>query len=61
MSSKQFLARNGLAARKLTILDALAPTFIPHKTKYVPIIDKEVSSKVYDGVSINVPLFASRY
>ena len=38
-------------AKKLTILDALAPTMIPHTTKYVPILDKHVLSKVFDQVS----------
>lgn len=52
MSSKQWLVKNGLVAKKLTILDALAPTFIPHKAKYVPIIGKQVNSKVFDDVSI---------
>lgn len=51
MSSKQWLQRNGLVARKLTILDALAPTMIPHKSKYVPILDKRVLAKVFDEVS----------
>ncbi len=50
-SSKQWLQIHGLSARKLTILDALAPTFIPHKPKYVPVIDKHVLSKVFDDVS----------
>ena len=50
MSSKKWLSIHGLAAKKLTILDALAPTMIPHKPKYVPIIDKHVLSKVFDEV-----------
>jgi hypothetical protein len=43
-------------AKKLTILDALAPTFIPRKAKYVPILDRHVLSKVFDDVSIYVPI-----
>ena len=50
-SSKQWLDYHGLAAKKLTILDALSPTFIPHKPKYIPILDKHVLSKVFDDVS----------
>ncbi|XP_053399868.1 von Willebrand factor A domain-containing protein 3B-like isoform X2 [Mercenaria mercenaria] len=50
MSSKQWLQRNGLVARKLTLLDALAPTMIPHRSKYVPILDKHVLAKVFDEV-----------
>lgn len=50
MSSRQWLQRNGLVARKLTLLDALAPTVIPHKSKYVPILDKHVLAKVFDEV-----------
>lgn len=45
-----WLKKEGLVARKLTILDALAPTMIPHSTKYVPILDKHVLSKVFDQV-----------
>lgn len=52
MSSKMWLSKHGLAAKKLTILDALAPTFIPHSPKYVPIINKNVLSKVFDDVSM---------
>ena len=52
MSSKMWLSKNGLNAKKLTILDALSPTFIPHKPKYVPIINKSVLSKVFDDVSL---------
>jgi len=51
MSSKQWLVKNSLVARKLTLLDALAPTMIPHKSTYVPIIDKHVLAKVFDEVS----------
>lgn len=47
----RWLKKHGLVARKLTILDALAPTMIPHSTKYVPILDKHVLSKVFDQVS----------
>ena len=51
-SSKQWLDYHGLAAKRLTILDALSPTFIPHKPKYIPILDKHVLSKVFDDVSL---------
>lgn len=50
MSSKMWLSKNGLVARKLTILDALSPTMVSHKTKYVPILDKHVVAKVFDEV-----------
>lgn len=48
--SSRWLKKHGLVARRLTILDALAPTLIPHSTKYVPILDKHVLSKVFDQV-----------
>lgn len=51
MSSKQWLAKEGLAAKKLTIIDVLGRTFVPHKAKYVSILDKHVVSKVFDNVS----------
>lgn len=47
-----WLIKNGLVARKLTILDVLSPTMVPHKTKYVPILDKHVVAKVFDEVGI---------
>lgn len=50
MSSKMWLSKNGLVARKLTILDALSPTMVSHKTKYVPILDKHVVAKVFDEI-----------
>ncbi|XP_059179164.1 von Willebrand factor A domain-containing protein 3B-like isoform X2 [Physella acuta] len=49
-SSKQWLSKHGLIAQRLTILDALASTFVPHKPKYVSIIDKHVMSKVFDEI-----------
>ena len=52
MSSKMWLIKNGLVARKLTILDVLSPTMVPHKTKYVPILDKHVVAKVFDEVGV---------
>ncbi|XP_070554779.1 von Willebrand factor A domain-containing protein 3B-like [Ptychodera flava] len=50
MSSKRWLKFYGLKARKLTIMDALAPTVITQRAKYVPIIDKYVLSKVFDEI-----------
>lgn len=49
-SVKAWLQKHGLVAKKLTLLDALAPTMIPHKSTYVPIIDKHVLAKVFDEV-----------
>ncbi|CAC5414532.1 unnamed protein product [Mytilus coruscus] len=49
-SSKMWLSKHGLVAKKLTILDALAPTFIPRRAKYVPILDRHVLSKVFDDI-----------
>ncbi|XP_031956201.1 von Willebrand factor A domain-containing protein 3B isoform X1 [Corvus moneduloides] len=47
-SSALWLKTHGLAARRLTIMDALAPTTVPHSTKYIPVLDKHVVSKVFD-------------
>lgn len=52
MPTRKWLAKHGLSAQKLTILDALSPTFIPHQPKYVPIINKHVMSKVFDDVGV---------
>ncbi|KAG8452170.1 hypothetical protein GDO86_004097 [Hymenochirus boettgeri] len=50
LSSSRWLKTHGLAAMRLTIMDALEPTSIPHTAKYVPILDKHVFSKVFDEV-----------
>ncbi|KAJ7319682.1 hypothetical protein JRQ81_019193 [Phrynocephalus forsythii] len=50
ISSAQWLKTYGLVARRLTIMDALAPTAVPRTTKYIPILDKHVVSKVFDDV-----------
>lgn len=52
-----WLSKNGLVARKLTILDALSPTMVSHKTKYVPILDKHVVAKVFDEVKKSLHVF----
>ncbi|XP_058885475.1 von Willebrand factor A domain-containing protein 3B-like isoform X2 [Acipenser ruthenus] len=50
MSSARWLQTNGLVARRLTIMDALAPTAVPQTAKYIPILDKHVCSKVFDEI-----------
>uniref|UniRef100_U3J7V9 von Willebrand factor A domain containing 3B n=1 Tax=Anas platyrhynchos platyrhynchos TaxID=8840 RepID=U3J7V9_ANAPP len=49
-SSAFWLKTHGLVARRLTIMDALAPTAVPHGTKYIPVLDKHVVSKVFDEI-----------
>ncbi|KAM4682825.1 LOW QUALITY PROTEIN: von Willebrand factor A domain-containing protein 3B [Amazona ochrocephala] len=50
ISSALWLKTHGLIARRLTIMDALAPTAVPHGTKYIPVLDKHVVSKVFDEI-----------
>ncbi|XP_045443207.1 von Willebrand factor A domain-containing protein 3B [Pipistrellus kuhlii] len=50
LTSENWLKTNGLVARKLTIMDALSVTAIPHSPTYIPILDKHVTSKVFDEV-----------
>ncbi|XP_059798750.1 von Willebrand factor A domain-containing protein 3B [Balaenoptera ricei] len=50
MSSANWLKIHGLAAKKLTIMDALSMAAVPHSPTYVPILDKHVVSKVFDEV-----------
>ncbi|XP_043774599.1 von Willebrand factor A domain-containing protein 3B isoform X4 [Cervus elaphus] len=50
MSSASWLKIHGLAAKKLTIMDALSMAAIPHSSTYVPVLDKHVVSKVFDEV-----------
>ena len=52
MSSADWLEIHGLAAKKLTIMDALSVTAVPHSPTYVPILDKHVVSKVFDEVKL---------
>lgn len=52
ISSALWLKTHGLVARRLTIMDALAPTAVPHGTKYIPVLDKHVLSKVFDEVKL---------
>ncbi|XP_074464528.1 von Willebrand factor A domain-containing protein 3B isoform X2 [Larus michahellis] len=48
ISSALWLKTHGLVARRLTIMDALAPTAVPRGTKYIPVLEKHVVSKVFD-------------
>ncbi|XP_076989934.1 von Willebrand factor A domain-containing protein 3B [Tamandua tetradactyla] len=50
MSSANWLKIHGLAAQKLTIMDILSVTAVPHSSTYIPILDKHVTSKVFDEV-----------
>ncbi|KAJ8407275.1 hypothetical protein AAFF_G00278490 [Aldrovandia affinis] len=50
MTSACWLRTNSLVARRLTIIDALAPTAIPQSAKFIPILEKHIYSKVFDGV-----------
>ncbi|XP_036401419.1 von Willebrand factor A domain-containing protein 3B-like [Megalops cyprinoides] len=50
MSSAQWLRTNSLVARRLTIIDALAPTAVPQSAKFIPILEKHIYSKVFDEV-----------
>ncbi|XP_036080338.1 von Willebrand factor A domain-containing protein 3B isoform X2 [Rousettus aegyptiacus] len=50
VSLANWLKTHGLVAKKLTIMDALSVTAIPHSPSYVPILDKHVASKVFDEV-----------
>ncbi|XP_068929159.1 von Willebrand factor A domain-containing protein 3B [Petaurus breviceps papuanus] len=50
MSSETWLKVHGLVAKRLTIMDALSSTAIPHRSKYVPVLGKHVVSKVYDSI-----------
>ncbi|XP_062831442.1 von Willebrand factor A domain-containing protein 3B isoform X2 [Anolis carolinensis] len=50
ISSARWLKTHGLVAKRLTIMDALAPTAIPRTTKYIPSLDKHVVSRVFDDV-----------
>uniref|UniRef100_A0A8C8BCE4 Uncharacterized protein n=1 Tax=Otus sunia TaxID=257818 RepID=A0A8C8BCE4_9STRI len=54
LTSEKWLQKYGLKAQKLTLYDALADcTFpVPHGTKYTPVLDKHVVSKVFDEVKL---------
>ncbi|TRZ19423.1 hypothetical protein HGM15179_007691 [Zosterops borbonicus] len=48
ISSALWLKTHGLTARRLTIMDALAPTAVPHNTKHISVLDKQVVSNAFD-------------
>ncbi|XP_068124266.1 von Willebrand factor A domain-containing protein 3B isoform X2 [Hyperolius riggenbachi] len=50
ISSSRWLRTHGLVARRLTIMNALAPATVPHSATYIPVLDKHVVSKVFDEV-----------
>ncbi|XP_006870840.1 PREDICTED: von Willebrand factor A domain-containing protein 3B, partial [Chrysochloris asiatica] len=50
VSSANWLKTHGLIAKKLTIMDALSATAVPHNATYIPVLDKHVVSKVFDEV-----------
>ncbi|XP_072040207.1 von Willebrand factor A domain-containing protein 3B-like isoform X2 [Amphiura filiformis] len=50
MSSKMWLKKHGLAAKNLTIYDALGNTMVKQRAKYVPILDKHVVSQVFNEI-----------
>ena len=47
-----WLQVHGLAACRLTILDALRPTVIEQQANFVPILNKHVSSRVFNEVRV---------
>nr|XP_020141856.1 von Willebrand factor A domain-containing protein 3B isoform X2 [Microcebus murinus] len=50
VSSEHWLKTYGLVAKKLTIMDALSVTAVPHSSTYIRVLDKHVVSKVFDEV-----------
>lgn len=50
MSSENWLQNHSLVAKKLTLMDALTATMVPHSATYVPILNKPVASKVFKEV-----------
>lgn len=50
MPTAEWLKKNSLQKRLLTIFDALAPTAVRHEGKFVPIIGKMVYAKVFDDI-----------
>ena len=46
----RWLEKNSLSALKLTLMDALGPSAIPHSAKDVPILDKKITSKVFNSI-----------
>uniref|UniRef100_H2ZCD6 VWFA domain-containing protein n=1 Tax=Ciona savignyi TaxID=51511 RepID=H2ZCD6_CIOSA len=45
-----WLKKNGLVARKLTVMDVLTPTIVRVTPKYIPVLDTHVVSKVFNDV-----------
>ena len=49
-SIKSWLKKNSLVAKKLTLIDVLKPTIIRHSAKYIPVLDKHVTGKVFEDI-----------
>uniref|UniRef100_A0A1X7TED8 Uncharacterized protein n=1 Tax=Amphimedon queenslandica TaxID=400682 RepID=A0A1X7TED8_AMPQE len=50
VSLSKWIKKNSLSRRNLLLMDALGPTAVPHNPKHVPILDKKVHGKVYEGL-----------
>ncbi|KAL4656851.1 von Willebrand factor A domain-containing protein 3B-like [Arapaima gigas] len=48
----RWLQTNSLVSRRLTIMDIVAPAAISQKSKYIPILDKNICSKVFKEVRV---------
>ena len=49
-SVEKWLKTNSLIAKKLTLIDALKPTIVRHSAKYIPVLDKHVTGKVFEEI-----------
>ena len=47
---REWLKKNSLVARHLTLMDALGPASVSHNPLHVPVLDKDISGKVYQGL-----------
>ena len=56
-SIKEWLKMNSLAALKLRILDALGPVVVKQSATHIGILDKYVTSKVWNDVSLKLIIF----
>jgi hypothetical protein len=56
-SIREWLKMNSLAGLKLRILDALGPVVVKQSATHIGILDKYVTSKVWNDVSLNLIIF----
>ena len=60
-SLSKWLSKNDLISRHLTLMDALGPASVPHNPHHVPILDKKIKGKVFEGILSTAHITGDRH